>query len=146
MKIDIFEKPPPLEFGKGDDSFKLVVTSYTSIQRAAVMDAVADRSFHSMMASVEPLVVGWENVCDKGGQPIPFETTEDGHQIKRNLGLFIGKLPLMKQMHVMLALLCFVDIPFDDIQAWMKGAGLKREDLDPILRQDGNGPTGASED
>lgn len=144
MKINIFDAPPTLWFGdEGDpDRFGLAIKRYSGSDRMGVFDAVASGSFEAIEQSAARLVTGWDNVRDERGNAIPFETEDKGRTI-RNLDIFLGAMPLLLQMDVMLGVIAFIGVPNPDLRATRErlvevianDPGLKAIDLDPTSTQ-----------
>lgn len=110
MIVELFEPPPPLSFGSGDTAFTLRVRRIDAVARAALVDAAATGSFAEMQRAVLPLVIGWQNVVDMQGHPIPFESM-DGDRRVCYLPAFLAVLPFVEQVRVIAAVMAFFGVP-----------------------------------
>ncbi len=111
MKIDICKAPPTLWFGEGEERFGLDLRNVTAADRAGLLDAVISGELSGMQRAVGGLVVGWREVCNEQGLPIPFEEMDLDRRVVSNLGKFLGMIPLAMQMKVISAVLVFIGVP-----------------------------------
>lgn len=116
MKIDIVSKPPPLGFGEGEGAFALLLERFTGGQRAAILDACSSMAcnIEGLQAACGRIVGDWQNVCDVNGSPLAYVVEEGG--FKRNrFNEFMGALPLIMQLRVLVGIVEFVGIPREAI-------------------------------
>lgn len=147
LKVTTNWAPPPLEFGEGDQAFKLHVRPPNTIDRAGVLDAMAGGSFVGIQRMIESLITGWDGVCGPDGSPIPFEgTTPDGATGKM-FSRVMGFIPLTLQFEIVAGVLAFVGVPKDNAEAFAKAVEAAvgvRPNADPITPRPSNGPGAAS--
>lgn len=76
MRIQ-FGDPPEICVGEGSEAIGLMLRAWSGRERLAVADAVAAGNLEMLQRAVEPLVVGWRNVCDASGAPLAFAESGD---------------------------------------------------------------------
>lgn len=117
MRINIWEEPAPIRIGEGEAAFSLKLKRFTATERAAIWDAVASRRYAEVQAETARLIVGWEDVLDENGRPIPFNgTSADGKTT--TLEAFLGRITPAMQGRVMCAILAFIGIPTKDLDSF----------------------------
>lgn len=136
--------PPPLEFGSGEDAFKLHLRAATTVDRAAVLDALAAGSFADVQRAVESLIVGWTGVFDENGNPIHWESADmDGRRV-RNFPRLMGRAPLALQFEITAAILAFLGMPRGSVESIAGAAQAGRPNMDPTSAPASSGPATAS--
>lgn len=147
MKIDIFQAPPPLEFGTGDQAFKLHLKRFTGAERQAVIDAIRADSLDQVQREIESLVIAWDNVLGADGNPLPFEAKDEKGRLVRNISRFMGAIPLAMQLEVIAGVLVFMGIPrgeMDDLIKSLTGVTGTKPEVDPTSEPGGATPPPAS--
>lgn len=133
MNVDFCGQPKPLEFGEGENAFKLHLKAIDSTDRMAIFDAVMENSMSAIQYAIERVVIGWENIFDTEGRPIPFEVQEEGG-VKKNLARFLGCIPVADHMRVMVGILAFAGVPTGNVEQLVKALGTPAVDVDPTSR------------
>ena len=111
MKLNLFENPPPLWFGEGEDEkFALMLRPCTEADRMHILDSLSI-GLAALQAAVNRLVIGWQEVCDAQGMPISFEAMDVDRRKVCNLGRFLGAVPLALQFQVLTAIVAFIGLP-----------------------------------
>lgn len=144
MKLSLFENPPPLWFGEGDAKFALLLRACTESDRMHILDSLSI-GLAALQAAVNRLVIGWQNVLDAAGNPIPFEAMEADRRKVCNLGRFLGAVPLAVQFEVLTAIVAFVGLPttsLAEIAATLPGG--ETVDARPTEKPASATPAGAS--
>ena len=145
MKLNLFENPPPLWFGEGDEKFALLLRPCTEADRMHVLDSLSI-GLAALQGEVNRLIVGWQNVLDLAGNPIPFEgLVADGRKLTSNLGRFLGVVPLATQFQVLTAIVAFIGLPTASL-AEIAATLPRGESVDarPTEKPAGSTPAGAS--
>lgn len=140
MKIDICQAPPTLWFGAGDRRFGLDLKRFTAVERAMVVDALVRNDFAEVQRAAGGLVVGWREVCNEQGLPIPFEEMDLDRRVVRNLDKFLGAVPMVDQMRVLAGILAFLGVPASNVE-YLVRAFAPGETADPRPTQPPDGAT-----
>lgn len=131
MKIDICKAPPTLWFGEGEERFGLDLCNVTAADRAGLLDAVIAGELSGMQRAVSALVVGWREVCNEQGLPIPFEEMDLDRRVVRNLDRLLGATPLAVQIKVISAVLAFIGVPTSGVDGLTRALGGGGNPVDP---------------
>lgn len=108
MQVDFLKTPPPLEFGKGDDAFKLFIRPVKESDRMDVIDGIQNNSLRMVSEAACGIVIGWDNVCNSEGVPVKFHYTDENDRNVSRMGDFLGAIPLALHMSVLGGLLGFM--------------------------------------
>ncbi len=144
MQVDIFAAPEPLAFGEGDDRFSLRLKRFSGVDRMEVLDACGRNDLAEVQHAINRLVIGWQNVEDKNGQPIPFETLDDKRNKACNLDAFLGSLPIATQVSVIGGALAFLGIKESYTQPLIERLTGETPDTDPTDAPADGTPANAS--
>ena len=143
MKVNLFENPPPLWIGEGEDRFALMLRPCTEADRMHILDALSI-GLAALQAAVDRLVIGWQNVMDPAGNPVPFEAMELGGRKVCNLGRFLGAVPLATQIAAMTAIVGFVGLPTESLAGIAETLPPRGEKIDARPTETPAGSTPAS--
>lgn len=144
LQVDPFSPPKPLEFKVGSGTFQLLVRRFDAADRGLIMDAVSSGSLAEMFHSVSRLVLGWVNVVDPSGNPIPFERVDDKGRPVNQMNAVMGAAPMIVQLRVLSGLLAYVGVPTESIEAAIKAMATEVIDPSPTLPPDGKTQSNAS--
>lgn len=133
MRFDVYKNPEPIEFGTGDEAFKLILKAYTGEERMAIFDAVGTKRLADMQYATGRLIVGWANVNAADGKPIPFEELDAKGAKTPNLDKVLGAMPTALHGEIISAVMAFVGYPLDEAQQLARNLGSER-DLRPLVR------------
>lgn len=144
MKVNIVQSPPPLSFGEGENGFKLCLKVVNAAEKMAIIDAGSGASLENLLLAIERVVIGWENVLDINGYPIPFQEEDEKGRVKRNLLAFLGQIDTPEVVKVMAGIMTFLRIPAKDFDLIAGRLEVALGELDPTKKPGGSTTSTAS--
>lgn len=134
MKFNLGIMPPPIVVRVGEESFELLHRYLNATERASAVEALG-RGLGQAMELMGQYVLGWRDVQNDDGTPMPFEAGGQGGKIVKNLDAVMGRLPWIVQLKSLMIQYAMNGVQFQRLREPFAGFVRDTAELDAIEKE-----------